>query len=417
MSTLVVRCAGHPAIRASHAKTIELTRDRDVTAHATCVIGVRAEFDEDAAARLRGRLSIRFEAGDVAQVIEATASSFYVGGDLVIRTGGDLRERTFAWGASAGASTLDGALVERLRRPGSALTVTITADDRPVGPGVLYVVAVPIGNDDDLSPRALRVLRAVDGVLAEDSRYFLDLLRRVGAAVRDVTPHHVHNLAASTPAAIDRLLRGDRLAVVSDAGTPGWSDPGADLVAAAVEAGIAVRPVPGPSAVTAAVAASGVPVHRVTFLGFLPRASGARRTLLAEAGSTATIVCFESARRVLSTLADVEAALPGARVTLARELTKIHEELVSGSPGELHASLSARPPLLGECTLVIATPRPEKAASATDASLPEGVPRLVRELLDAGVPVRTVAQAVARSAMLSKNAAYEAVLAARDEAP
>ncbi len=213
----------------------------------------------------------------------------------------------------------------------------------------LYLVATPIGNLEDITLRALRLLGQVSLIAAEDTRTTRKLLNHYGIKAR-LTSYHEHNKGAKTPLILDALQRGD-VALVSEAGMPAVSDPGYDLVAAAVAAGVPVVPVPGPSAVVAALAVSGLPTRQFTYVGFLPRRRGERRRLLsALAGRTQTIVALESPHRLSATLADLLAVLGDRRIAVCRELTKLHEEVFRGRISE--ASAHFQEPR-GEFTLVV----------------------------------------------------------------
>jgi 16S rRNA (cytidine1402-2'-O)-methyltransferase len=219
--------------------------------------------------------------------------------------------------------------------------------------GLLYVVAVPIGNADDLSARALRVLSEVDAIACEDTRRTGMLL----AANRIVTPmlsYFEHNESRRVPELIERMTAGEKIALVTDAGTPAISDPGFSLVRAALEAGIQVTAVPGPSAVIAALSIAGLPTDRFTFEGFLPARDSARRASLeALCAERRTMVFYESARRLAETLAAMVLAFgEGRRAVVAREITKTYEETVRGTLGELKAHFDATP-ALGEVTLIV----------------------------------------------------------------
>ncbi|RMH19285.1 MAG: 16S rRNA (cytidine(1402)-2'-O)-methyltransferase, partial [Gemmatimonadetes bacterium] len=237
--------------------------------------------------------------------------------------------------------------------------------------GTLYVVATPIGNLEDLSARAARVLREADRVYAEDTRRTRVLLEHLGAAT-PMTSLHGHNEASRLDEALARLAEGGTLALVSDAGTPAVSDPGERLVAAAAAAGHAVIPVPGPSAVLAALAASGLPAVPFTFRGFVPRRGRARTACLeACASAEETTVLFESPERLTDLLAALEAACGSdRRVTVARELTKVHEEFVRGTLAEVRSYYEEHHPK-GEVTLVLAPaeglPEDEVDAGAAEA--------------------------------------------------
>lgn len=218
----------------------------------------------------------------------------------------------------------------------------------------LYLVATPIGNLEDVSQRALRVLREVHMVACEDTRHTQILLRRHDVRAKHLTSYTEFNHRQKVGELVGQLDRGWDVALVSDAGTPALSDPGQALVVAAIEAGHDVVSVPGPSAPIAALVASGLPTREFTFVGFVPRKSGERRRLFAELlASPRTVVLFESPYRVAATLADLAALAPDARVVVARELSKLHEEFVRGTAVELAARYAAQAPK-GEVTLVFA---------------------------------------------------------------
>ena len=221
--------------------------------------------------------------------------------------------------------------------------------------GILYVVATPIGNLADLGARAAEVLGRVDLIAAEDTRRAGRLLVHLGVQ-RELLPLHEHNEADQSAKLLRLLEGGGAVALISDAGTPLISDPGLKLVAAANAIGIRVVSVPGPSAVTAALSVSGLPTDRFVFEGFLPRRSARRRERLAEmAAEPRTIVFFEAVHRVEATLADMVAIFGGERrATLARELTKLHEQVLTASLAELGAALGDEVPLRGEFVLVVA---------------------------------------------------------------
>jgi 16S rRNA (cytidine1402-2'-O)-methyltransferase len=220
--------------------------------------------------------------------------------------------------------------------------------------GILFIVGTPIGNLEDLSPRASRVLREADAIYAEDTRTAKVLLSHAGAGGAPVLSYFEGNEAERARGLVEHLLAGKKVAVISEAGMPGVSDPGARAVAAAVEAGARVEVIPGPSAPIAALVGSGLPSDRFTFFGFPPREQGARQALFGSLrAETATMIFFEAPDRVHATLDDLAKAFGAARrASLGRELTKIHEEHVRGALGELVTRYAAAPPL-GECTLVV----------------------------------------------------------------
>ncbi len=223
-------------------------------------------------------------------------------------------------------------------------------------PGTLYVCATPIGNLEDITMRALRVLREVDLVAAEDTRHTRKLIAHYGIPAKMVS-YHEHNERSQAPHIIEVLLGGGSVALVSDAGTPGVSDPGAHLIREAISNGIPVVPVPGPSAVIAALVVSGFCPDEFTFIGFLPRKGRERRDALERvAQEKRVVVLYESPYRVARTLSDLAAAVGGARrVAVARELTKVHEEVVRGTLGEVAALFNGRT-VKGEVTIVLDAP-------------------------------------------------------------
>lgn len=269
--------------------------------------------------------------------------------------------------------------------------------------GTLYLVALPIGNRDDLTARARDTLSRVAVVAAEDTRHFTTLARHHGLAARAVS-YHDHNESARTPELLARLRDGDDVALVSDAGTPLISDPGYRLVRAALDAGIEVTSLPGASALTTALAASGLPTHPFRFLGFLPRTAAARRAALAKvAGDDATLVAFEAPHRLAAALRDALAVLGDRPACLARNLTKPHERWQRGTLSALVAELAAEDEVRGECTVVIGG----ADASVNPSADAEADARL---LLDGGAPARTVVALLGQRHAMSRRDAYALVL-------
>ncbi len=265
-------------------------------------------------------------------------------------------------------------------------------------PGTLYLVATPIGNLEDVTLRALRVLRGVDLVAAEDTRQVRKLLNHYGIRQK-VTSYHEHNEHTRTPELLAALRSGRSVALVSDAGTPVLSDPGYHLVRACAEAGVPVVPVPGPSAVVAALVASALPTDRFLFLGFPPRRQPARRRFFAEVRDLgATLVLFESPQRLEACLRDLLEVLGDRRAALCRELTKVHEEVRRGTVRELLESLQERP-ALGEVTVVVEGAR----GSPTEVAPVEGT---LRERLARGETLREAAAAVAKKFGLPRSRVY-----------
>jgi 16S rRNA (cytidine1402-2'-O)-methyltransferase len=264
----------------------------------------------------------------------------------------------------------------------------------------LAVCATPIGNLDDVTLRVLDELRAADVVLAEDTRRTRGLLVRHGVDAR-LLSYHEHNEAARTAELLPRLVAGERLALVSDAGMPGISDPGARLVREALAAGVPVTVLPGASAVETALVASGLAGERYAFVGFLPRRRGELEALWTElGGSQWPVVAFESPQRLPATLRSLAAAAPGRPAAVCRELTKQFEEVVRGTAEELAARF-AEPPK-GEITLVLGPAAAvRRSTEAADA---------VAELVAAGTPRRVAAEVVARLTDVPRNDLYRASL-------
>lgn len=226
-------------------------------------------------------------------------------------------------------------------------------------PGRLLVCATPIGNMGDVTFRVLDALREADTIAAEDTRVTSKLLARYEIQTR-MERFDEHTAAQRTPVLVERMLAGERVALVSDAGTPGVSDPGAQLVAACVEAGVPIEALPGASALLAAVTASGLPMQPLYFGGFFPRKAGERRAALEKlADLDATLVFFESPKRMAAALSAVAAVLPDRTAAVARELTKLHEEVMRGPVAEL-AELVAGRVLKGEAVLLIGPPVPSE---------------------------------------------------------
>jgi 16S rRNA (cytidine1402-2'-O)-methyltransferase len=266
----------------------------------------------------------------------------------------------------------------------------------------LAVCATPIGNLDDVTLRVLSELREADVVLAEDTRHTRGLLDRHGIEAR-LLSYHEHNEASRVAELVPRLLAGERIALVSDAGLPGISDPGARLVRAALDAGVVVSVLPGPSAVETALVVSGLVSERYCFVGFLPRKAAERTALWAELGAWPwPAVAFESAQRLGASLRSLAAADPDRDVVVCRELTKRFEEVVRGSAVEL-AVRFAEPPK-GEITIVIGPGAGASASRGDEAAA------AVADLVAAGTPRRVAADVVSRLTDMSRNALYQGSL-------
>jgi 16S rRNA (cytidine1402-2'-O)-methyltransferase len=273
----------------------------------------------------------------------------------------------------------------------------------------LFLVSTPIGNLADLSPRAADTLRDVSRILAEDTRRTRVLTQRIGTA-KPLVSVHAHNEAERTQRIVAWLDAGEDLALVSDAGTPLLSDPGARLVRSVLEAGHRVVPIPGPSAILAALISSGLAGERFTFLGFPPRKGAERAALLSRvAASEETTVLFESPQRLAALLEALGKVCGGGRLAaVARELTKLHEETRRGTLEELAAYYREHPPK-GEVTVVVAPGAESEAQSAQRGDLEVEARELAARLLAEGVKPSAAARELAARLDLARNEAYRVV--------
>jgi 16S rRNA (cytidine1402-2'-O)-methyltransferase len=276
----------------------------------------------------------------------------------------------------------------------------------------LVLVGTPIGNLGDLSPRAVEALAAADAICCEDTRRTGRLLQHAGIERRPLVVVNDHTEVSAIAGVLDRLSRGERVAVVTDAGMPGISDPGERLVRAAVAAGHVVEVVPGPSAAVTALVASGLPTGRYAFEGFLPRKGSGRTARLAEvAADRRTTLLYEAPHRLARTLADLAAACGDQRsAAVARELTKLHEEVWRGSLGEAVEWVAQREPR-GEVVIVL------DGAPAPEAADPAAVEAAVRARLDEGASPRDAAASVAAALGVPKRQAYDTAVRLRATRP
>ena len=288
------------------------------------------------------------------------------------------------------------------------------ATPAPIGPaqrrpgGCLYLVGTPIGNLEDITIRALRLLGEVDLIACEDTRHTAKLLQRYGIH-KETISYHEHNEAARSVELVTRLEQGAQIVLVSDAGMPLISDPGYRLVSLCVERQIPVIPVPGPSAVIAALAVSGLPTNEFLFVGFLPSRSVARRKALQGlAKENRTIVLYEAPHRLVETLSDALERLGRRPTVIAREITKVHEEFLRGDLAELLVRVQQQP-VRGEITILIGPPSPgaEKLTKLCVAPLPERVEQLMREKR---VDRKAALKLAARERGLTKREAYKQLL-------
>ena len=283
-----------------------------------------------------------------------------------------------------------------------------------LAPG-LYLVATPIGNLEDITLRALRVLKSADRIACEDTRQTQKLLNHYEIATPTLSLHQ-HNERERAVELIEELKAGKRIAVVSDAGTPGISDPGGWLTLAAIEAGIPVYPIPGANAAVSALIASGLAAVNFQFFGFLPEKAGARRTALETLAKEAarTLIFYEAPHRILETLADLESVWgPGLRVVVAREVTKLHEEFLRGTVAEVKANLAARDRVRGEITLLV------DAVASTGSEQVAGSLLVQLAQLEAteGLSEKDALKRLARESGQSKSGVYRELQRERAKSP
>lgn len=402
---------GHPEVTATDLQTWEISDGSDWTARPG-LLGHAAAYDPAALLGLRGRVLVGVTCGERTEALEATICSTYPrGGPLVFRRDTRTMSRPFAWQSSKAAADFDRSLVAALREPGSAGRVTLTPlPGAEVPPGSLTLVGMPIGHQGDLSPRALDALLGADVILAEDTRVAEKALRWRGVFA-PVESCHEHNERGRVPAVVGRLAKGQRVALVTDAGMPLVSDPGYPLVQAALDAGAHVGAIPGPSAALLALVLSGLPPARFRFVGFPPRKAGERRRFLRAAlDSEDTLLFFEAAHRIKDCVADLDALDPARRLALCKDLTKRTEEVVRGTSAEVAATLTGEEPR-GEFTVVVA-PRPEKAAppeAGAENAGGVGLEAFIKGLLAEGCPTAPIAKAWHRLAGIPRDEAYARV--------
>ena len=275
-------------------------------------------------------------------------------------------------------------------------------------PGILYLVATPIGNLDDITYRAIKVLGEVNLIACEDTRHTRKLLTHYGISTRTIS-YHEHNERERAAELVKRLNAGESVAVVSDAGTPGISDPGFRLVQLAIENQVRIVPVPGPSAMVNAIIASGLPTDEFLFGGFLPARSGARRTRLESLATIpATLIFYEAPHRLASALADAAEVLGNRQAVVARELTKLHEEIVRGSLDEL-AQRYASENVRGEIVLVIDRGSGDLTTHLTTNRIGD----LVSSFENQGLDHRAALKKAARELGISRDEAYRRLTAER----
>ena len=277
-------------------------------------------------------------------------------------------------------------------------------------PGTLYLVATPIGNLADITHRALQVLRDVELIACEDTRHTRKLLQHYGVTTKTVS-YHEHNEQQRAAELIDLLRQGSDVAVVSDAGTPSISDPGFRLVRAAIENEIAVVPVPGPSALISALIAAGLPTDEFFFAGFLPAKSNARRARLNELRSVpGTLIFYEAPHRLAATLKDAYEILGEREAVVARELTKLHEEIRRGRLSQLTADYTEKTDVRGEIVVLI-----DRTVIGETVTSDQSVAALVNQFEQEGLDHRAALKKAARDLLLSRAEAYRKLLSERSD--
>jgi|SRR6185503_10761371 16S rRNA (cytidine1402-2'-O)-methyltransferase len=269
--------------------------------------------------------------------------------------------------------------------------------------GSLYIVATPIGNLEDVTLRALRILKEADLIAAEDTRHTRILLGHYDIRTPLIS-YHEHNEKAQAPKLVQRLLRGENIALVADAGTPAIADPGYRLVVEAVRAGVMVHPLPGPSALAAALSASGLPTDRFTFEGFLPAKQGERQHKLeALRNESRTLVFYEAPHRLKEALADLRRVLGDRELVVAREVSKVHEEFLRGTIDEVLAGVADRE-VKGEITMVV------RGAVGGAAVSEQELNAEIERLADEGIGVKEISEVLGERYQLAKREVYKLAL-------
>jgi 16S rRNA (cytidine1402-2'-O)-methyltransferase len=295
----------------------------------------------------------------------------------------------------------------------------VADNDRPLDPG-LYLVGTPIGNLEDITLRALRVLRQADRIACEDTRQTQKLLNRFGIKTPTLSLH-MHNEHNRSAELVADLQAGKRIAVVSDAGMPGISDPGGSLTQAAIAAGMPVYPIPGANAAVSALVASGLSTTNFQFLGFLPEKAGARRTALESLSAEAarqprTFIFYEAPHRILETLSDLESVWgPDLPTVVARELTKLHEEFLRGTVQEIRTNLAQRDRVRGEITLLI-EPAAIKPGNPDESKPAQSLGARIEQLIQSGLSEKEALKQLARESNQSKSDLYRELQRTRAKA-
>lgn len=402
----VITCDGHPALRANDHQSFEILISDEWTNRAGA-IGYRAQFCVNVLASLRGRIAVAIACGGEEDFLQATVSPDDSGAvSLIFRRAPAARARCFAFQSSKAAADLKPALRKRMQEPGSAIVLTLTelSEALPASGG-LFMVGMPIGNQADLSSRALDVLSRVDLIFAEDTRRAADALVWRGVRTR-LRSCHKHNEAERAGELIERLNAGERIALISDAGMPGISDPGYRLVRAALSVNAYVTVVPGPSSILSALVLSGIQMAPFRFVGFPPRPAGERKAFVTKAlADRDTTIWLEAGARVDQLLSDIASADSEREVALCRDLTKTSEAVERGTAAKLDQQRREHRDPRGEYVLIVAG-APERPAPTTAAT---DVYNLVHALVAEGCPTSPLAKALRRSGVMSRSNAYRLI--------
>jgi len=412
--TVRIEFQGHADIRADDAQLLEILESEEWTRR-SAAIGYRARYRPEELLALRGRVRIEIHVAALHDVLEATlASTYHRGLPLVIRRDTLVRAKPLAWQSSKASADLDRAVIEALRqRDAQGYLVLTPLGDAQMNAGTLVLVAMPIGNQADLSPRAIDVLSSVDLILAEDTRVAEESLRWRGIRT-PVLSCYDQNEGSRVALVSERLAQGGRLALISDAGTPLVSDPGYLIVRAAREVGAHLQAIPGPSAVLLSLMLAALPVSSFHFSGFAPRKGGERERFVAEVLSAPhTTIVFEAATRVVDLLQLFAQRAAERQLVVCRDLTKRSECIFYGTAASV-ASDVERSDARGEYTLVIAgaTSANESPAQASDQSSNDV---FIRALLRAGSPSAPIVRALREVEGLSRQEAYRRILALKGD--
>lgn len=407
-ATATIRFRGHLRVRAEDSRVIEIL-EGDEWVDRLAVLGLGAIYEPAALAALRGRVCAKLEVNGLIDRFEATMVPTYRRGTpLVFRSDTKADARSLAWQCSKAAADIDRRLVDSLRAPGATGSLRLEAlTNADIQPGTLTIISMPIGHQADLPPRALDTLATVDLILAEDTRVAAKALHWRGINTPIISCHE-QNERGRAADVITRLANGQRLALITDAGTPLVSDPGYLIIQAALQSGAFITAVPGPSAALMAITVSGLPTARFRFAGFVPRREKEKlsfiKTLL---GSEDTTVTFESAHRIKATLSVLQNVAPTRSMALCKDLTKRSEEILRGTIEFIATTISNREDIRGEYSLVVG---PMPLSVPTTSSVQSDMNHeFIRALLTANCPTAPIVKALRQTEAISRKEAYARV--------